>query len=213
MENLNLPLLPPTLSVAPSIDDDALVSRLTTLAKQEREARADFIVHLAEFDQRRLYLSLGFPSLFAWLTERLRFSNASAFRRVTACRLHARMPAVGAYLRDGRLSLNKLCHLRDLLTPENCLALLEEAAQSTEKEVEELALILGGKTATTPRDSIRPLPPPRQKSLPLGVDPPASSVAEVTPHTPSLPAPKQMPKNGTTKEIVASPPHLLFGTL
>lgn len=188
MENLDLPLdLPPSLSLAPSVDDDTLVAQLQILAQREREARADFIVHLAEFDRRRLYLPLGFPSLFAWLTERLRFSNASAFRRATACRLHARMPAVGAYLREGRLSLNKLCHLRDVLTPDNSRALLEQAAQMAEKEVEELALILGSKTSVVPRDSIRPLPPPTRESLSFPVvhkssaeEVPVSSVAEVT---------------------------------
>ncbi|MBI4509577.1 MAG: DUF222 domain-containing protein, partial [Deltaproteobacteria bacterium] len=121
---MELPLdLPPTLSDTPQVDDDTLVSRHQSLAKSESEARDDFIITLAEFDRRRLYLPAGFPSLFAWLTERMHFPNAAAFRRVTACRLHARMPAVGACLREGRLSLNKLCHLRDLLEPENCLAL------------------------------------------------------------------------------------------
>src|SRR3990172_1292883 len=160
----------PGLRVPDGTDDQALVSRTTALAAREREARADFIVHLAELDRRRLYLSAGFPSLFAWLTDHLRFSRASAFRRVTAARLHARMPAVGAYLREGRLSLTKLCLLREVLEPESFLALLNQAASMTEKEVEELAVILGPRRATVPRDSIRPLAPvpvpvPEQKDL------------------------------------------------
>ena len=110
-----------------TLDDQSLVSRLTELLARERELRADFIAHLAEFDGRRLYLVAGFPSLFAWLTDGMRMSNASAFRRVTAARLVTSVPAVLAVLRDGRVSLNKVCALRDVLTGDNGDELLARA--------------------------------------------------------------------------------------
>ena len=179
---------PAPASCDPSTDDATLVARLTALAKEEREARADFIVYLAVFDQRRLYATAGYPSLFAWLTDHLHLSKASAFRRVTAARLHARMPAVAAYLREGRLSLAKLCLLKDVLEPASCLALLERAASMSEKEVEELATILDPRRlAAPPRDSIRPLPP---APLPLlGCPaPPASSPPPSPPPSPPAPS-------------------------
>jgi hypothetical protein len=107
-------------SAVPPLDDQTLVSLTIDLAREERKVRAAFIVHLARLDERRLYLQEGHPTLFAWLTERLRFSNASAYRRVTAARLQSRMPAVASYLQEGRLSLTKLCRLREVLAPENC---------------------------------------------------------------------------------------------
>ena len=162
--------------IDPVTDDATLVARLTVLAREEREARADFIVCLAAFDQRRLYLQAGYPSLFAWLTDHLHLAKASAYRRVTAARLYVRMPAVASYLREGRLSLTKLCLLKDVLEPDGCLALLEQAAALTEQEVEELALLLDPRRMTAPpRDSIRPiLPPPAPvRDLFTAASPPA----------------------------------------
>ncbi len=155
--NLSLDLGMPSINV--HLDDKALIERLRELTLDERAVRAELVVLLAEFDQRRLYLTAGFPSLFAYLTDHLRFSKASAYRRVTAARLQARMPVVASYLREGRLSLTKLCHLRDVLEPDSCLAVLEQAATMSEAEVEELAVKLDPKKKATPapRESIRPV--------------------------------------------------------
>lgn len=187
---------PAPATVDDSLDDATLVARLTSLAKTEREARADFIVYLAAFDERRLYASAGYSSLFAWLTEHLHLPNASAFRRMTAARLHARMPAVAAYLREGRLSLTKLCFLKDVLEPANCLDLLEQAASMSEKDVEELAAVLDPRRVVAPRrDSIRPLLPPVPLPLPdlFATPPPTPPPSPPTAPTPT-PAPVPTPR-------------------
>jgi 5-methylcytosine-specific restriction endonuclease McrA len=142
-------------------DDEALTSTLRRLVREERNVLADFVVYLAVFEHRRLYLAEGCSSLFGWLTERLRLSNASAFRRVVAARLQARMPLIAGYLRDGRITLTKLGFLRKVLTPENCQALLDEALKLSEPEVEALAVARNPELAKAPpRDTIRPLPSP-----------------------------------------------------
>jgi hypothetical protein len=46
----------------------------------------DLIIHLAEFDQRRLYLPAGFSSLFAYCIEVLRLSEHAAYHRIVAAR-------------------------------------------------------------------------------------------------------------------------------
>ena len=168
------------------VDDQSLAMKLQALVADEREALADFIVYLAEFDRRRLYAPAGCSSLFVWLTERLRLSNASAFRRVTAARLHARMPMVAAYLRDGRISLTKLGFLRDVLTEDNCGALLDQASTLSEKQVEELAAARGT-VRPPPRDTIRPLA--ARLATPL----PAAPSAEPDLFTPR-PAPLDAPQ-------------------
>ncbi len=144
---------------------------------------------LAEYDQRRIYLKAGFPSLFAWLTDHLHFSKASAYRRVTAARLQTRMPVVASYLREGRLNLTKLCHLRGVLEPDTCLAVLEQAATMSEAEVEELALKLDPRRLTPPpRESIRPVAV-LQIELPSVPAPPVPPPAPRVDPTPPPPAP------------------------
>jgi len=43
-----------------------LMAELNRLARCEREATAALIVHLAEFDARRLFEPAGYPSLFKY---------------------------------------------------------------------------------------------------------------------------------------------------
>ena len=54
-----------------SLGNDALLASLSDLVGKDRRVTADLLAHLAECDERRLYLDLGFPSLFAYCTESL----------------------------------------------------------------------------------------------------------------------------------------------
>ena len=97
------------------------------------------------------------------------------------------MPVIASYLREGRISLTKLGFLKDLLTPEGCVALLDEAALLSEKQVEDLAAARSPERAP-PRDTIRPLPPPRRPAArPPALDlftPPPSAAPPPSPPPP-----------------------------
>ena len=67
---------------AASLTDEALTIELARLAGREREATAALIVHLAEFDARRLYEGAGFPSMFAYCRAILRLSEDAALIRL-----------------------------------------------------------------------------------------------------------------------------------
>ena len=51
------------------------------LARCARETTAALVAHLAEFEARGLYRGAGYPSLFAYCTERLRISEYGAYNR------------------------------------------------------------------------------------------------------------------------------------
>src|SRR5688572_12091816 len=174
-----------------TIDDQSLSMKLRTLVGDERQVMAEFIVYLAEFDRRRLYAPCGFSSSYAWLTEHLKLSNASAFRRVTAARLLARMPVIADCLRDGCITLTKLGFLKDILTEDNCRALLEQASSLPEKDVEALATAHKPERAL-PRDSVRPLPhAPRPPTPPAAPDLFTPRPAAPPPPPPSPPPPQR----------------------
>ena len=54
------------------------VSRLAGLLAREREALVEFIAELADFDRRRSWEELGYPTLFEFLTRELRLSMGRA---------------------------------------------------------------------------------------------------------------------------------------
>src|SRR5262249_22019116 len=100
-----------------------------------------------------------YSSLFSLLTERLNLSNASAYRRITAARLVSRIPCVLPHLQSGRVSLTKLCLVKNVLTADNAPELLSRIAKLGEREGEQLAMPLApGPLAPARGDSIRPLP-------------------------------------------------------
>jgi hypothetical protein len=98
------------------------VFRLAGLLAREREALAQFISELADFDGQRCWESLGYPSLFEFLTRELRLSRGAAFYRTKAVGLVRRYPEVLEALREGKLYINSVAELARVVTPENLAA-------------------------------------------------------------------------------------------
>ena len=64
-----------------------LSARLAELLHRERAALAEFLVALADFDRKRLWVELGHASLFYFLHRELGLSSGAAFYRKTAAEL------------------------------------------------------------------------------------------------------------------------------
>ncbi|BDG01030.1 HNH endonuclease [Anaeromyxobacter oryzae] len=93
--------------------------RLSELLRREHDAMAAFLVALAGFDAKRLWLELGYPSLFTHLNRELGLSKSAAFYRKTAAELIQRFPELVEPLEDGKLCLSTVGELAQVLTPEN----------------------------------------------------------------------------------------------
>ncbi len=120
------------------VSDQALLRELRTLVSQDRATTALLVAHLGEVDARRLYAEAGYPSMFAYCVERLRFSEDSAYKRIRAARLAREFPAIHGMLADGRLHLGGLGALAPYLTPENAEDLLAVATHRSRAAIEQL---------------------------------------------------------------------------
>jgi hypothetical protein len=69
------------------LSDVRLLASLDTLVSSQRMCMADIVAHLAELDFRPTVLARGYPSLFQYCLEHLRFSEDEACRRIEAARL------------------------------------------------------------------------------------------------------------------------------
>jgi hypothetical protein len=98
---------------------NALTARLADLLAREHAALVDFLVALADFDQRRLWAELGHASLFSFLHRELGLSKGAAYYRKVAAELVQRFPEIVEPLRDGRLCFTSIVELSKVLTPEN----------------------------------------------------------------------------------------------
>ena len=115
-----------------------LLASLSGLVKRSDELLSDLLAHLAELDERRLFLGLGFPSLFAYCTVSLGMCESSAGRRILAARVCRKLSGAFARVADGELNLSALCAMSPHLTSENAEELAALCSRRSRREIEKL---------------------------------------------------------------------------
>ena len=93
-----------TMTRASRLDNAELTAELILLARCEREATAALIVHLAEFDARRLFEGAGYSSLFKYCMAVLHLSEDAVYNRIKAARAARDYPVIIDSLESGALS-------------------------------------------------------------------------------------------------------------
>jgi hypothetical protein len=157
-------LVPPATLTEARAHRDALA----LLLAREREASADFLLALADFDRRRGWERLGHASLFSFLHRELGLSKGAAYLRFTAARLLPCHPEVEEALRSGRLCLSAVGELARVLTPENEANVLPRFLGCSSREAREVAAAL------------HPDPSPPRRALVTAVPVAASAFAAMT---------------------------------
>jgi hypothetical protein len=152
---------------ASHLSNDDLVTEVTRLARGEREATVALIVHLAEFDARRLFEGAGFSSTFKYCMEVLRLSEDATFNRIEAARAARRYPAVLDMLVAGTLSPTTARMLARHLTAESHEGLLAAASGMSKQEVERLLVRLSPRPEVPP--SIRAVRSTGPRAVPMDV--------------------------------------------
>lgn len=168
------------------------MAALTRLAQQERSSTAELLAGLEEFDRRRLYLGLGFSSLYAYCRDALHLTDGAAYTRIEVARASRQFPVLLDMVRDGRLSLATACLVCSKLAADTADSLLAQVAGKSKREVE---AVLAARNPKPPVPSmIRKLPEAGRKpetaanvqSAPdLALQPVASLTSSSPPPTPS----------------------------
>jgi hypothetical protein len=104
----------------------ALTDKLIALLSREHDALAEFLVALAAFDRDRLWVELGYASLFDFLHRELRLSRSAAHYRKVAAQLIQQVPAVVEPLRQGLLCMTSIVEAARVVTAENCETVLPQ---------------------------------------------------------------------------------------
>jgi hypothetical protein len=120
------------------LSDGELKRELASVTARERSSTALVVAHIEDFETRRLYAPAGFPSMFAYCTRELHYSEQAALKRIRAARAARRFPAAVTALAEGRLHLSAVVLLKPHLTRRNAAELLEAASFKTRAEIEQL---------------------------------------------------------------------------
>jgi hypothetical protein len=193
-----------TLEIA-KLGDEELLARVRGLVARSNETEALLLVHLAEVDERKLYLPRR-TSLWDFCLYDLGFSENIAWSRIAVARESRRHPQVLEMLRTGRIHLSGLKLLCGQLS-DDADALLAEAAGKTKRQIEEILARRHPKPAVP--DRIRKLPSTALPVEPnvaaeLLVSPPAAAgPADTTAGTAATAAPP--PVERTTRAAVVAP--------
>jgi hypothetical protein len=106
-----------------------VVTRLESLRTREHACLVSIVEGLVECLRSRVYLDLGYESLWKFLAERLGYSEGAASRRANAARVVLRCPRALDLLRARRVTLCALARLRPVLDevsdPDELLARIE----------------------------------------------------------------------------------------
>jgi hypothetical protein len=155
-----------------------LTATLADLLRRERTALGDFLVALADFDAKRLWVDLGYTSLFHFLRAELHLSKAAAQYRKVAAELLQRVPAVIEPLRDRRLCFTTVIEVAKVVTPANCEAVLPRFFGLSRSDAMEVVAELQPHPAPPTRTVVTtPRSAPRQVWSPCRADPVSASLS------------------------------------
>lgn len=142
------------------ISNDELVNRTVRLATAERSGQVDLLRCLGEIDERKLFLELGYSSLWDFCRRALKFSESVSQQRIIVARAARKHPEILTRLGDGSLSLCAAADLVPRLTAANAMDLFEAASGKSRREVQKLVAVDGKKAPE--RDLIRKVAGPSE---------------------------------------------------
>ena len=142
-----------------AVPDAQLLESLEQLVVRGRGVTVELLVHFAEVERRQLHLAAAYPTMHAYATGHLHFSNSQAYDRVHAARAARKVPAILDMVADGRLHLTAVRLLAPHLDGDDPTELLAAAVHKTKREI--LQLIADRNPKPDAPDRVRKLPTPR----------------------------------------------------
>jgi len=118
------------------IDQEIILRRLDSLNDRERRLKVRILLYLREIDRRKIYLEEGYPSMFSFCTEHMRYSESTAVRRIKAERALGRSKRVIPMLLSGEMTVTGLSKIESICKPDNTEKILEQAAGCSCRELD-----------------------------------------------------------------------------
>ena len=165
-----------------SLGNSELLAVMKRLAAAERTLSVYALAHLGEIQRRMLYEAAGFSTMFAYCVGELRYSQATAYRRLQAAEASRKFPEVLTMIKDGCLTICALSIMAKHLTQENRGQLLQQVEGKSVRDVERLAAELAPQPDT--RDLVRAIPASEVPALDAWVPALNASAPKIAARTP-----------------------------
>lgn len=100
------------------LSDKQLLADTEKLAREERRITLEVLQHLREIEVRRLFVDLGFDSMYKYCIQRLKYSEGEAQRRLSSARLLRELPEIEAQIQSGDLNITNLSAVQSFVRAE-----------------------------------------------------------------------------------------------
>lgn len=100
------------------LKNDELIFRTKNLVYEERRIQVELLLNLKEIERRKLFLELGYSSLFDFVTKELKYSESAAYRRIQAMRLLKSVPEIEQKISEGSFSLTAAAQVQTFIKAE-----------------------------------------------------------------------------------------------
>jgi hypothetical protein len=118
------------------LSNEALRQALKNKVANENATTADVIAHIAEFDERKLFLPAAYPSMLRYCIGELGMSEDEAKKKIQVARAAQEFPVLLDVLAEGRVHLTGLRLLVPHLKPETVDELLAAATHKSMDDIE-----------------------------------------------------------------------------
>ncbi|HEY8272265.1 MAG TPA: hypothetical protein VIG33_15345 [Pseudobdellovibrionaceae bacterium] len=140
------------------VSNQEILFRLERLSRTERKITHLVLSHINEVEVRKLYLDLGFTSLYRYLTQHLYYGEKAAYDRMQAALVLKHTPEIARKIEEGALNLSQLVQIDQSLKQErkagkelSVKATQELLGKLENKSVFETGKILASELNQTPK--------------------------------------------------------------
>lgn len=119
------------------MNDQQLIASTDKLVSEERRITLEVLQHLREIEVRRLFVDLGFESMYRYCIQRLKYSEGEAQRRLSSARLLRELPEIEAQIQSGNLNMTNLSAVQSFVRAEK----LADKALTREEKLELIAAV------------------------------------------------------------------------
>jgi hypothetical protein len=133
------------------LSDQQLLANTDKLVSEERRITLEVLQHLREVEVRRLYIDLGFESMYKYCIQRLKYSEGEAQRRLSAARLLRELPEIESLIHSGDLNITNLSAVQSFVRAEN----MADKPLSREEKLELIAAVENKSTRQVKQELIQ----------------------------------------------------------
>ena len=148
------------------LSDSDFIDQMESNAGIEHSSTIKMLHFINDLERRKLFLDLGYSSVFDYCVRRIKYSSSQAGRRIQAARCCRRYPEFFGHLRTREVCLMTVAMIEPVITDDNKDDIIQRVRGASRREVERLLFEYRPPAAL--RDRIRYVQVPR--SEPRNID-------------------------------------------